>query len=134
MLWLFGEIWLWLLIAFVLGLALAASAFLAMRRHRRASVDDRPTEVTPRVTDPSETERTQRIQRIGPQQAPGERPSPSGAAAGRTGTGPEVDESPDEGRRQGVLPVSSSEWHVRNEWPDERDVTVAEENRPRREH
>lgn len=133
MLWLFGEIWLWLLIAFVLGLALAASAFLAMRRHRRASADDHPTEVTPRVaqpSEPSETERTQRIHRIGPQPGPGERHSSSG----HTGTGPEVDESPDEGRRQGVLPVSAAEWHVRNEWPDERDVTVVEENRPRREH
>ncbi|EIF00697.1 hypothetical protein [Saccharomonospora glauca] len=116
MLWLFGEIWLWLLIAFVLGLALAAAAFLATKRRERTPAD-RPTEPTPRVEDMSDTERTQFIRPVGP----------------RPGTGPEAEERPDEGRRQGVLPVSSSEWHARNEWPDEHDIAAAEENRPRRE-
>ncbi|MEY7972612.1 hypothetical protein AB8O38_11500 [Saccharomonospora xinjiangensis] len=143
MLWLFGEIWLWLLVAFVLGLSMAAFAFLSARRYRRATADEERTDTTPRVTIPDtvpDTERTQRIRRVGPQLHFGDRTPDQGTpleSSARSRPGYDLDEVPDEGRRAGVLPLTPSEWHARNEWPDERDIAGAEkdaeENRPRRE-
>ena len=121
MLWLFGEIWLWLFAAFVLGLALAGATYYAMRRRSTAN-DDRTT--TPTAPAASDTERTTLMRRVEPDHAPaheGERPP--------FGTG----EAPTVGRLHGVLPLTPSEWHARNEWPDERDIAIAEENRPRRQ-
>lgn len=128
MLWLFGEIWLWLLIAFVIGIALSAFTLVSARRTRTsgAAADDdlvttdrhAPVPYSPRTPGPAgppvtEAERTRRIHRVAD----------------------DAEESPDQGHRRGVLPLSSAEWHARNEWPDERDMTAAEEsreNRPRR--
>ncbi|WP_197318848.1 hypothetical protein [Saccharomonospora sp. NB11] len=117
MLWLFGEIWLWLLAAFVLGLALAGLTFYSLRR-RSAAGDETATDTTAPVPRVSDSERTTLMRRVEP-----------GAAA--PSHGDRTDES--EGRVHGVLPLSSAEWHARNEWPDERDIALAEENRPRRQ-
>jgi hypothetical protein len=48
MLWLFGQIWVWLLIAFLLGAAVASLVFTAMNRRR----DDEPTGRYDDVEDP----------------------------------------------------------------------------------
>ena len=137
MLWLFGEIWLWLLIAFVLGGAIAAFVLFTGRRDRVVSEDGgtssgtaRGETAAPRPPEPSDVERTQQIRRVEPQlqfgqRTPGQYPSPQPR--------PTPNAAPDEGRRQGVLPVSPSEWHARNEWPNEHDTEAAEEDRPRRE-
>ncbi len=126
MLWLFGEIWLWLLIAFVLGGAIAAYILFSGLRKRETAEKGEST--TASDSDVSATERTQLIRPVEPQphfvQRPS-RPSP--------GPRPAEDTFPDEGRKQGGLPVSASEWHARNEWPNEHDTEAAEEDRPRRE-
>lgn len=74
MLWLFGQIWVWLLVAFALGAALTA---LVLRpRPRRAELGRRPP-------PPESPERTRWIPAAAPTRD---------------------DEAPDHGHREGVLP------------------------------
>ncbi|WP_252365228.1 hypothetical protein [Saccharomonospora piscinae] len=132
MLWLFGEIWLWLLIAFVVGGVLAAVILRSVRTRSGAAGTGEPATgseqgryaASGRPEPEPEAERTQRIQRVAPQLRFGE-PPPRAR--------PEPDDVPDEGSTHGILPLTASEWHARNEWPDDRDIAVAEENRPRRD-
>ncbi|EHK87405.1 hypothetical protein ACWGRK_05460 [Saccharomonospora azurea] len=119
MLWLFGEIWLWLFAAFVLGLALAGATYYAMRRRTTADGDRATGPTAPPLSD---TERTTLMRRVDPDHDPahGARRPPYG-----------TEDAPAEGRLHGVLPLTPSEWRERNDWPDERDIAIAEENRPR---
>lgn len=211
MAWLFGQIWLWLLIAFVLGVAFTALVLRLGRRSRavsgartgaarrepaaggparegtpgpaprpgrgqqptaspppRPTPRPRPTPYTP-AGGPSGTEResappehrqqdrqpsfdqpTKRFRLVPAHRSPGPRggttgggagSAPTGATggvrggaeAGRADTSPARGETdaPDEGRREGVLPLGPADWHTRNEWPDEQDVVRDEEQRRR---
>ncbi len=202
MAWLFGQIWLWLLLAFVLGVAFTALVLWLGRRsgtasgtraggtHRepaargparegtsspaprsgrgeqptaspppRPAPRPRPTRYTP-AGGPSGAEResappedrqpsfdqpTKRFRLVPAHRSPGPRGGATGGGADRAlgGTGgartdradtsPARDDTdaPDEGRREGVLPLGPADWHTRNEWPDEQDVVRDEEQRRR---
>jgi hypothetical protein len=115
MLWLFGQIWLWSLISFVLGAGLTALVFTRLNRERPEPFEDEP-----RVVEASEP--------IEPYDQEAE-PEDS--------TGPvlawpvEPDEVPESGHRQGTLPsypppprralepgtTGEPAWPRADEWP-----------------
>lgn len=118
MLWLFGQIWLWLLLAFALGSGVTAFVFVILRR--RAEEAGRADSAADganrdRLSWPGDNEQTQRIARV---RLPARRINEDGRGVeeAEDDAGP-----PDLGHREGVLP-NHREWHERNEWPDEYDV------------
>ncbi|NIJ10243.1 cytoskeletal protein RodZ [Saccharomonospora amisosensis] len=115
MLWLFGQIWLWLLLAFALGAGVTAFIFVILKRRAEQAEHTAPPS-TSALRQPSEqddNEQTQRIARVRVPVRQFEEDDEDDA-------GP-----PDLGYREGVLP-NHREWHERNEWPDEYDVPEEE--------
>ncbi|PXY37161.1 hypothetical protein DI005_36910 [Prauserella sp. PE36] len=106
MLWLFGQIWLWLLISFALGAGLTALLF---RRPARQRPPERPVP-PPAAPPPAEAEETRHLPATGALL-----PEPS----------------PDHSHQEGTLPPRRA-WHVRNEWPDEQDAAASEDQESRR--
>ncbi|PRX50321.1 hypothetical protein B0I33_102442 [Prauserella shujinwangii] len=116
MLWLFGQIWLWLLLAFALGVALTVLV-LAPWRRRLSREPAGESDFAEAEGFGASTERTELLVPISPPPGPPE--SPAGYPED------EPTEPPDHGHREGTLP-GREEWHARNEWPDEHDVPEAE--------
>lgn len=112
MLWLAGQIWLWLLISFALGAGI--TGFLLTRRRSAApdSAGQRPVR--------SGTERTEAPERIS-----GDIPLPGPAydrfEARDATRDDDMTQQIHLGRQSGTLP-SGAGWHARNEWPREEDV------------
>lgn len=101
MLWLFGQIWLWLLIAFALGALVTGLLFTAANRKReqRASEADEASGVSPAHDEPYDRET-------------GHLP-----AAYEPAKWPDDPDEPDPGRREGTLPGFESAPH--EDWPRE---------------
>ncbi|PXY31038.1 hypothetical protein [Prauserella muralis] len=129
MLWLFGQIWLWLLLSFALGAGLTALVLTQTRGRTRdreqagEPAGEAPAPAPPPVNPPLAAEETQQLPTAAtraPEPGPGPEPEP----------GPDEAGPPDLGHREGTLPTRR-EWHQRNEWPDEQDVAESEDWRPR---
>jgi hypothetical protein len=102
MVWLFGQIWLWLLIAFVLG---ALTSWLFLRTTQRP----RPEEPAPEAPEPeAAAERTQFIPAAWAQQ---ERPPAHHDY--------EDDEPEPAGHREGHLPLPPQRGADAEDWPTE---------------
>ncbi|MFF5989860.1 hypothetical protein [Prauserella flavalba] len=112
MLWLFGQIWLWLLISFALGAGLTALLFRRPSRQRPYERHSPPLAAPP----PAEEEATRHLPTVGalPPVVPDASEPP-----------------PDLGHQEGTLPPRRA-WHVRNEWPDEDDAAASEDRQSRR--
>jgi hypothetical protein len=125
MLWLFGQIWLWLVIAFALGAGLTALVATAARRRREPAVGD---------TAPSRSE------------------AEFDDGYDEYDDYDEVDDErhyldvppPDVGHREGTLPggtglperedvYASSYWHADPDWPQEHDLSSDGDGRQRQD-
>ncbi|MBK1785315.1 hypothetical protein [Prauserella cavernicola] len=102
MLWLFGQIWVWLLVSFALGAGLTALLLGGRRRRREPSARS----AAPRPTAAEQT---------------GNLPVTGALPAVRR---PDRHAEPEP--EEGSLP-SRRDWHTRNEWPDEQDARDAME-------
>lgn len=119
MVWLFGQIWLWLIIAFALG---ALTAWLVLRPTRRPKPAPEPEPVREPEPEPLEAERTQFIPAAW--QSPGhEHPRETA-----------VDDEPEPvGHREGRLPLppqrgaEAEDWPAQEEpaWPEADDLPEA---------
>lgn len=112
MLWLAGQIWLWLLISFALGAGI--TGFLLTRRRRSApdSAEQRP--------EPARPQRAEDPERIS-----GDIPLPGRAYDRFEDSDDDMTQQFHLGRQSGTLPPRG-EWHSRNEWPGEEDVNTTE--------
>ncbi|WP_158882170.1 hypothetical protein [Amycolatopsis anabasis] len=121
MFWLFGQIWLWLLIAFTLGAALTGFLLTAAGRRRTAPV----------AAEPEDTQRFTAARRWP------EEPSPDEPYDQEAETGYEI-KSGDLGHREGTLPTNEipraelDEPPIANgtpRWPRDEDWPPAEQER-----
>ena len=108
MVWLFGQIWLWLVIAFALG---ALTSWLVLRTAQRPKPEPQPEpEPEVRYEEPSATEQTQFIPAAWMQ--PGtERPEAVH----------EDDEPEPAGHREGHLPLPPQRGAQAEDWPTEEE-------------
>jgi hypothetical protein len=112
MLWLAGQIWLWLLISFALGAGITGFLLTRRRRSAPASPEQRPVQARP--------ERTEAPQRIS-----GDIPLPGPAYDRFDARDDDMTQQIHLGRQSGTLPPGG-DWHSRNEWPREEDVSTTE--------
>lgn len=110
MVWLFGQIWLWLIIAFALG-ALTSWLLLRATQHRpHAEPEPEPRHEPEAVPEPLAAEQTQFIPAAWAQQAPHE-PEPA-----------EDDDVPEPvGHREGHLPLPPQRGVQAEDWPTEEE-------------
>ncbi|QWF81573.1 LapA family protein [Amycolatopsis sp. CA-230715] len=110
MLWLFGQIWLWLLIAFALGALVAGLLINAAnrKRERRAAEqeDTRHVSSLPAADDEHD-----------PRDVPYDQEADHFLAAHEPSKWPEDPDEPDPGRREGTLPGFENAPH--ENWPRE---------------
>ncbi|KDN20458.1 hypothetical protein [Amycolatopsis rifamycinica] len=112
MFWLFGQIWLWLIVAFALG---ALTSWLVLRTAQRPRPEPEPEpepEEEPRYEPPPplSTEQTQFIPAAWVQHAPERR------------TDPHDDEEPEPvGHREGHLPLPPQRGAQAEDWPTEEE-------------
>lgn len=108
MVWLFGQIWLWLIIAFALG-ALTSWLLLRATQHRPQH-EPEPEHEPEAVPEPLAAEQTQFIPAAWAQQAPHE-PEPA-----------EDDDVPEPvGHREGRLPLPPQRGVQAEDWPTEEE-------------
>lgn len=108
MVWLFGQIWLWLIIAFALG-ALTSWLLLRATQHRPQH-EPEPEHEPEAVPEPLAAEQTQFIPAAWAQQAPHE-PEPA-----------EDDDVPEPvGHREGHLPLPPQRGVEAEDWPTEEE-------------
>lgn len=108
MVWLFGQIWLWLIIAFALG-ALTSWLLLRATQHRPQH-EPEPEHEPEAVPEPLAAEQTQFIPAAWAQQAPHE-PEPA-----------EDDDVPEPvGHREGHLPLPPQRGVQAEDWPTEEE-------------
>jgi hypothetical protein len=114
MMWLFGQIWLWLIVAFALG---ALTSWLVLRATPHARPDLPPEheyeaeyehEPEPVVPDPLSTEQTQFIPAAWAQHEPT-----------RTTAFPDEGEPEPAGHREGQLPLPPQRGPQAEDWPTE---------------
>jgi hypothetical protein len=109
MLWLFGQIWLWLLIAFLLGAAVASLLFVAANRRRPEQAYAEPLELP---ESEQLTDETQSIEPVGYEDADYEDPQPAYPPPRHQNDWPPEDVDVT-GHREGHLPAVGDEhaWH-----------------------
>jgi hypothetical protein len=119
MLWLFGQIWLWLLLAFLLGAAVASLVFIAANRRHPEPAYAEPLELPEREQLIDET---QSIEPVDYEEADYEDPPPLYPPRPQNDWPPEdVD---DTGHREGHLPPVNHQpaWrqddHAEPAWPE----------------
>ena len=107
MMWLFGQIWLWLVLAFALG---ALTSWLVLRTAQRPKPEPRPQPEPPREPpyEPSAAEQTQFIPAAWAQHPP---PEPD----------PDADVPEPAGHREGLLPLPPQRGPDAEDWPTEEE-------------
>jgi hypothetical protein len=111
MFWLFGQIWLWLIVAFALG-ALTSWLVLRTAQRPRAEPEPEPEEDEPRYEPPPplSTEQTQFIPAAWAQHAPDRRVDV-----------PDDEEADPVGHREGHLPLPPQRGAQAEDWPTEEE-------------
>ncbi|MET8852919.1 hypothetical protein [Amycolatopsis sp. NPDC004625] len=130
MVWLFGQIWLWLVVAFALGALTSWLLQRAVQRPRPQPAPEREPEPEPDyepVPPPGSAEQTQFIPAAWAQHPPEQRP-------------PATDEPEPVGHREGHLPLppqrgaEAEDWPTEDEpaWPESEEATPQWPHQPGR--
>ncbi|MGW3963317.1 hypothetical protein ACWED2_26105 [Amycolatopsis sp. NPDC005003] len=120
MFWLFGQIWLWLIVAFALGALTSWLVLRAAQRPRPEPVREPEPEPEPyEPPPPLSTEQTQFIPAAWAQHAPGPR-----AAV------PDDEEGDPVGHREGHLPLPPQRGAQDEDWPTEEEPAWPQAEEP----